>query len=391
MIVVVAPYSPIHLADTPNLGASRKIEAILRALVKLDRKLVLVNSAHNRGEPCESPRAVQLDVEGVSIVQIIPPIYRDRKKGKLLNLLDVRKTVDMVLLQGDCELLWLYNGYAFESAFSIEIMNRKKTSIVIEEVEDWHFSRSRGLNPKPLLDWFYWYRNKKNVTYSCIVNQGIAKKANLRSDRYTLVPGIVSDEILAIDINEPLFSCWPERVTVGYFGGLNSEKGADRVLQLVSALPENYRLVVTGAGPLANEFDRLSKTRPDKLAFYPKVSDETLASLMASCDVILNPHSSIEKMGNGVFPFKVIEAVATGRFVISTQLPSQGLDDLLEGVEYVADDVPTLARTIVQAKYLYDSKDALIRECAQRARKRFGINVIYNVVQKARNLCTHQQ
>jgi hypothetical protein len=45
-------------------------------------------------------------------------------------------------------------------------------------------------------------------------------------------------------------------------------------------------------------------------------------SLMMRCDAIVNPHASIAAMGDGVFPFKVCEALASGALLISTPLPS---------------------------------------------------------------------
>ena len=49
---------------------------------------------------------------------------------------------------------------------------------------------------------------------------------------------------------------------------------------------------------------------------------------MLGCDVIVNPHSPIAAMDQGVFPFKVCEALVTGALLVTTALPS--IDESLE-------------------------------------------------------------
>ena len=114
MIVIVAPYSIADQSVNPHLGAANKIRLIIELLLKVDNELVLVNTGHNN---TISKNIIINDVSvGCSVVrEITPPILTHHAFGKLLNLFYIKKVLNKVLLSGKPRLLWLYNGYAFES------------------------------------------------------------------------------------------------------------------------------------------------------------------------------------------------------------------------------------------------------------------------------------
>jgi glycosyltransferase involved in cell wall biosynthesis len=84
------------------------------------------------------------------------------------------------------------------------------------------------------------------------------------------------------------------------------------------------------------------------MRFFEDVPDEKLYELLTECDVAVNPHASIQAMGEGVFPFKVLEAVASGRLVISTALPPCGFD-LQHNVMYFNGTLDGLCKALESA------------------------------------------
>lgn len=378
MIVVVASYSPIERLGVAHLGAARKIEAVVEILSRIDNFIVLVNTAHHSNSK-SALVTMESVIGGIKVIELIPSIFFNKKIGKLLNILEVPAVIEAVLKLGRPKLVWLYNGYAFESRFG-EIMHQRIGCKVVLELEDWHFSRGRGLNPKPFFDWYFWRKFMPYASYSFAVNSSLAGRMGGVSEKVGLFPGIVADGVADLNRVFPLFNSPNKNCIVGYFGGLSVEKGADHVAALVSALPSNFNLVVTGSGELQEVFQQLQEKYGDKLAFHGRVGDEKLLELIGSCDVLLNPHAPIESMANGVFPFKVIEGIASGRLMISTPLPSFGLESVLQGVEFIGHDFQELLNAVVHARATYEKNRHYIELGALEATKLFGKNAILNTV-----------
>ncbi len=370
MIVVVAPYSPIGRADNPHLGAARKIEIVVSLLSRLDSDIVIVNSAHNE-ERVQSFRVDTEIIGDVPVREISLPCLNNRQFGKLFNLMQVRHAVNRVFGMGKPTMIWLYNAYAFESLFALTVRKLADCPVVLE-FEDWHFSRSRGLNPKPYIDYLLWRFTVKYFDHVFAVNDFLADKMRQFTSQVTLLPGIVPYRLEQISISKPPFNGDDAQIKIGYFGGLTQEKGADLILRLARKLPNGYCLEVTGGGGMEPDFIKASSSNPVSLRYHGKVSDVRLYELIAECDVILNPHSHIMEMHNGVFPFKVVEAIASGRLLISTPLPDTSLESVLQGVHFVENDCDAILAAVIDAKAIYQANKHKIKNGALEAVKLFG-------------------
>lgn len=380
MIIIVAPYSPVDRCAVPHLGAARKIEAVIEILTRRDPFIVLVNTAHNSNVK-SSLTITRTKIGDVEVVELTPPTSRSRRVGKFLNILDVPAVAEAMLKLGRPGLVWLYNGYAFESRFGRFIQNKIGCPVILE-LEDWHFSRGRGLNPKPFVDWLFWRALMPCISYVFAVNAPLAERMGGLSARVGLFPGVVADGVADISEQFPPFSRFDMDCVVGYFGGLSVEKGADQVAALIPRLPPNFKIVVTGSGELERVFQQLKEKYGKQLAFHGRVGDEKLLELIGSCDVLLNPHAPIDSMANGIFPFKVIEGIASGRLMISTPLPSSGLDSVLQGVHFVGHDFGQLLLAVVNARSTYEATMQGIQQGAVIALKLFGKDAILETVNR---------
>lgn len=380
MIVVVAPYSPITLSDVPSLGGARKIEAVISILARLDSNLVLINSAHN-SLLRSGPTNRKLMVGEIEVTEHLPTTLRSRKLGKLLNLLQVTSLVRAITRLGKPRLIWLYNGYAFESLFAIAIRRQVNCPIILE-FEDWHFARRRGLNPKPYLDYLAWRKVMPKVNYVFAVNAELARRVSSFGVPVYLFPGIVPVSLAKVSMRRRPFSGDTSTTTVGYFGELSTEKGIDVMLKLAEQLPANVRLLISGAGPLESALTDTSQRLPQVLSFQGQVSASRLYELIGQCDVILNLHKPISKMHNGVFPFKVIEAVASGRLLISTALPDLGLEDVLASVKFCHLELGELVNELSNAREHYKENEGLICAVASAVCRRFSEDAVLAKIQE---------
>ena len=378
MIIIVAPYTPVGRSSEPHLGAARKIEMVVGLLSRCDPFIVMINTAHNSN--VKAPLTVAAtQVGGVDVVEVTLPTSTNRRTGKLWNLFDVQAAIECVLNLGEPQLVWLYNGYAFESLFGRAMAKRIGCPVILE-LEDWHFSRGRGLNPKPYLDWAIWRSLMPHISYAFSVNSTLADRLGGISSKVGLFPGIVSEGIKTISKKNPPFSSITKPIVVGYFGGLSSEKGADLVLALVKYLPNDFKLVVTGAGPLETDFIEAAEENSARIQFHGRVNEDRLLGLISQCDVILNPHSPISKMADGVFPFKVIEGIASGRLVISTPVPGRGLETVLQGVKFIDHGFSALLDAVIASRDIYTRESCVISSGATEAARMFDENAILDIV-----------
>jgi glycosyltransferase involved in cell wall biosynthesis len=361
MIVFVAPYSVVNRTHNQNVGSTRKIEFLLRLASRLSGDVVLVNTLHDGS--AWSPREVRECRFGEArIREIALRRYPVRTIGKMLNLFEVEAVTRELTQFGQPELVWIYNAYAFEALLA-RSLTRKFGARFVFQFDDWLLSR-RLLHPKPFIDFLAWRYMLPAPSVCLAVNDPLLERERQRSGcPVMLCPGVVSDELeLACKRRQPFEGGPGARTVIGYFGGLWTEKGADVVLDIIRRCGDRFEVHVCGAGPLAGGFQTLSDASAH-VHFHGRVDDATLFDLISRCDVLLNVHASIEKMGNGVFPFKVVEYVASGRLVMSTELPAMSMHEVRNAVHIVPAEVEAFAAALDNAANLYAQK----REDIQRA------------------------
>ena len=380
-IMIVAPYSPIGSGDIPALGAAKKIASVVGALSALGRDVVLVNSAHNARQ--HAPMRIERGEirPGLQICTVTLPTRTNRPFGKAVNLLFARSLAREVLreIAGDgISLLWIYNGYAFESRFALEVMGKTGCPLVVE-MEDMPFARKRPANLKPMLDHHYLHCALPEASLVTCVNELIPQALGVPSKKIFLLPGLVENTFLdSAAANTPFTS---SGCTAGYFGNLSEEKGAHLILQLLQSPPADWRFVVTGSGPLEEKFAEAAEKYPALLKFLPNAADNTVVASMLECDTILNPHRPIEEMGNGVFPFKVLEGLASGRLVISTPVPACGLR-LDDAVLFFQHSVAALCEALEAAPSFYVAHAGDIQALANEVRAKYSESTLTNEVRR---------
>lgn len=136
-----------------------------------------------------------------------------------------------------------------------------------------------------------------------------------------------------------------------FIGRLVPYKGLDVLLRALERVPD-LRLDVVGAGPEANRLKTMARALAigDRIRWFGEYPDEDLPRRMADADFLVLPSVTIAEM----FGLVVLEAMASGRPVITTALPSAvrevnvpgvtGLEVPLRDVGALAQALETLAR-----------------------------------------------
>ena len=385
-MVIVAPLALDR--EPESLGARAKLEVIIGILLKLGFRIHLVDSTHPRlpaGSFWQSSRvAGKATIEGAQISWSRPFTVANRRLGKLLNILFMRSLVRRLAALNPC-LVWIYNAYAFEGRLALKLSNRCRIPILLE-LEDLPLARHRRLNPKPYLDEYYFRRLMKKVSLITYVNHVLMQRYGGDGVRKLLLPSVLGNE----------FACAPPvrsrflgpRYLLGYFGGLEVDKGADILLKLVAAMPEPWHLIVTGRGTLQREFAAAAAEVPERFTFLGVVERAQMISEMSRCDAIINPHRSIAAMGDGVFPFKVCESIATGALLLSTRLPEIDIDTS-RGVLFFDGSLTSMFEALAGAKRFYDGQRTDIETLRASVCERFGLVAVeHNLAKEISQLVT---
>jgi glycosyltransferase involved in cell wall biosynthesis len=349
--------APLQLEDRSSpvfLAAHRKIFFLLQLLYELDYEVFFINSGPAMGVLSDKHRTKLAISDTLLIDCFTPATFTNIRFGRLQNIYNAGATFDWVVSEiGKPDWVWAYNGYAFEMCASRHAYNKYRVKTILE-FEDWHFARSSVFNPKSFLDWLFWRRAMHCFSSAFVVNQFLAHKLQGLNIPISFLPSIVSDDVLALNENSPPFGGNPSSVVVcGYFGGLYAEKGVDFLIGLIEQSIENQlaiNWVVTGSGPLSAQLESLCLRYPEIVSFLGTVTSDELTRQIGAVDVILNPHEP----NHGVFPFKLTEAVASGRLVISSPV------QLAEEVSWVGEGL--LQLELEQSKWL---------EAIQGARKHY--------------------
>ena len=136
-----------------------------------------------------------------------------------------------------------------------------------------------------------------------------------------------------------------------FIGRLVRYKGLDVLLRAMEHVPE-LQLDVVGAGPEGPRLQTLSRALAiqDRVRFLGEYPDEDLPRRMADADFLVLPSVTVEEM----FGLVVLEAMAAGRPVITTAVPSAvrevnvpgttGIEVPIRDIDALAGALATLAR-----------------------------------------------
>ena len=375
LVVLVAPYSP----ETPllNLGASKKIQLIASLLHRLGFVVHFVDSSHPQESFVAPIMGKSAHIEQTPVTLWRPFCVSSRKVGKLLNIY-ASQALFRRLAELKPALVWVYNSYAFEARLGL-FLKRVTGAPLVFELEDLPLSRGRGLNPKPFLDQLHFRPLLSNADLVTFVNAVLLKRHKQDIRDGLLFPSILQ-QALVDQTPARRFQSAPHRL--GYFGGLEVDKGVGLLLQLPPLMPPDWKLVVTGVGTLTQAMQELACRHPEKVEFHGAVSHAKVLELMSGCDAIVNPHTSIEGMHDGVFPFKVCEALASGALLLSTPLPSIDID-LQSSVLFFDGTAMGLAQALTKAPAHHARCEDAISEVRTQVCDQYSEMEVLGQLQKA--------
>jgi len=314
-VVVVAPYCPAGRGGVVLLGGAAKQRAVLRGLAECQQKSLLVNSGHQtEGWRTGSVRGLRLP--DLHIAELHPPTLPLRPLGKFLQCLLAPFIGYRLQRRYRPTLVWLYNSYLFEALYAWGARIADPGVQLVLELEDLPAARRRaGLGyVKILLDGWGLSFLSRRVDGATVVQESMRRALPSRLRRVWYMPVLLSDSYMKD------FAPTGGVSFVGYFGELSVEKGVEGLLEIIRRSPGNCRWLICGAGELSKDIERLAREMPQRLAYLGAVDEAGFRRAYESVTAVVNLHKPLAGFSRGVFPYKILEAVAAGKITLSTDM-----------------------------------------------------------------------
>lgn len=210
-----------------------------------------------------------------------------------------------------------------------------------------------------------------------VITQGIAdalQEHGVRGDTVFVAPdGVDRERFTDVSPRDQIrarYGWGVDACVVLYTGQFYAWKGVDTVIAAAQNLPSNVHVVlVGGGGGRSEEMMQMNTALGGRVFFVGQVSPHLVPAYLAAADIVLIPNSAREEISRRyTSPLKVFEALAAGKAMIVSDLPSlrEVLDDTC-AVFVPADNAPALARAIADLAKDFDRRVALGAAAAVRS------------------------
>ena len=136
-----------------------------------------------------------------------------------------------------------------------------------------------------------------------------------------------------------------------YAGTLSSVTGVDTFLKAISMIGEHdVEFIISGKGELESDVIEACKS-DNRIKYLGFIPDDEYYRVLNSVDVFVNPRNMQLDQNRNNFPSKVLEYLATGRRVISTEFPGyERFTDYFDFYEGNADELSACIQTALTHK-----------------------------------------
>ena len=231
-------------------------------------------------------------------------------------------------------VLWLYNTRISEALVALVLLKLQRHTNerprVVLQLEDLPAARQANAGIRGAIDRWSTTTLARHASAALCVSEPVAQAFQAISgfprSRIQLLPPLLDAAAQAV-FNARSEPFQDETITIVYAGGYDIEKG---VLDLLSAFQclqsKRYRLLLFGPIPASLHAQLANQ---DRLELRGLVPLPELFTAYSQADVVVNPHRPIAH-SSYIFPFKLVELLASGALPLSTPMPglkAYGLPD----------------------------------------------------------------
>jgi glycosyltransferase involved in cell wall biosynthesis len=164
---------------------------------------------------------------------------------------------------------------------------------------------------------------KKLVTISGTLKDYMTDKYALREDQVLVLADAV--DLSAYEKLDTTLQFHEERLKIAYVGSLYPGKGIETIVRLAAMDKTNQYDIYGARGPL-DKWQKLKEELHSNVNFMGQIANANVPGTLIQYDVLLMPYSDkVEVYGddltNWMSPLKMFEYMASGRVIVSSDLP----------------------------------------------------------------------
>lgn len=241
-----------------------------------------------------------------------------------------------------------------------------------------HYSLEKTLRSKHM---------RKLVVISQALKQYMMDKYQLKDEQILVLSDAVSlDEYDKLDTSLPLSK---DCLKIAYVGSLYPGKGIETIVRIATIDHKNIYDVYGARGPL-EQWVKLKAELSSSVNFKGQIENAKVAQTLIDYDVLLMPYSSKvevygEDLTNYMSPLKMFEYMASGRVIVSSDLPviREVLADRVNSFLVEADHVEAwvcaieyIAKNREEARKIADTAKQQVKQYSWKNRARKIVDLI---------------
>lgn len=370
-----------HIVRNRALGGSRKIELLTGMLRSLGHEVVVLSAgvaAERTGRlypafestmPTEAGNPARVLYAAGFDARILNQVSATMSAGRWLRREVSRRPFDAVLIYNIDEytviLAWLCRLWMH----SVPIILEYEDSVAVT---------GRSILPGRQSVWRIlekWVQSRLSGVVA--VNQQLADA--MQNENSFVLPGVIAEDFCRIAPGRSAPMATGRPLTAAFAGSLTPDKGVDKILAVAERFRGQIKFVIAGTGMLYDQLVIEAAHCGGDVTVAGYLDRERLDDLLLTADILLNPHHA--ESSGGIFPFKVVEYLASGGIVLTTRAGNQ----VSEAFDYCEVFEPTaegLAGALLRV--LNNAGPAVERACAgQRwAISHFSVSAIASSLQR---------
>ena len=230
----------------------------------------------------------------------------------------------------DCQgsILWLYNSRAAEAIVALVGLFLRPRLKLILQMEDLPSARIQNSGLSGLIDHlatvFLCRLSSHIFAVSPPVANALSCIARIDQSQIEILPPALDSDLLSIlsQRREPFSQ---PKIRIVYAGSYDIDKGVTDLLKAFDLVDHpGYELRLIGSAP---QKLKSAYSTHDSIVFMGRLSDVDLFREYAHADILVNPHRPVLN-SDYIFPFKLIEYLASGVLLLTTRVPGYEAFDL---------------------------------------------------------------
>jgi len=356
-VFFISAYSTFNQQRWYSLGRQRKVEQVWAMLSALGFQVIGLNIAPHH-----------LDSINPSVVSLCHTSFVPLRFLQLAFA-----SACFFLFSTDSNpssIIWLYNTRVAESIVGIIGSFIRPRFRLVLQLEDLPSARQENHGLQGFIDLFTTRILARRAHHFFAVSPNVAESFSclIRSKYHSIevLPPALDPQYINL-LHSRLEPFAKDDILVLYAGSFGQDKGVtDLIEAFVNLADPNVRLRLVGSAPknLIEEY----KYSPG-IEFTGIVDNQRLFEIYRDADVVVNPHRRILNPAH-VFPFKLIEIVASGALPLTTSVPGAEIFDLPSDCFF--DTVNDLTQKLVNSREIWCTHKFHLKSVSAACRYRYS-------------------